>query len=65
MAKPKEVTLNKIQKQQILSYYNGKKTGVPVKNARKISESTNLSRRQVMYFLEKEGLKKYSQGSYV
>ena len=65
MAKTKELKLNKIQKQQILSYYNGKKTGAPITDARKISESTNLSRRQVMYFLEKEGLKKYSQGSYV
>ena len=48
MAKPKELKLNKIQKQQILSYYNGKKTGAPITDARKISKSTKLSRKQVI-----------------
>jgi hypothetical protein len=64
MAKPKEVTLNKTVKQQILSLFKGKKTGAPVEDARKISDMLGVTRHQVMLFLEKEGLKKYSQGSY-
>ena len=58
MAKPKELTLNSKQKKQVLSRFK------QTVNARRIAEDLGFSRQQVMLFLEKEGLRNYSKGSY-
>ena len=59
MAKPQEVTIPKRAQKSVLSMF--KKT---TKDARRISDELQLPRHQVMYFLETEGLKEYSEGSY-
>lgn len=58
MSKPTEVTLKKGEQKKVLRAM--KKTS----NARSIAEVLSLPRRQVMYFLETEGLKTYSPQSY-
>ena len=58
MSKPTAVTLKKKDQKLILRAF--KKT----EGARTISEVTGLARRQVMLFLEEQGLKTYSLSSY-
>jgi hypothetical protein len=64
MAKPTQVTLNKKQQSWVLSSYFGNKTRKPTCNARLISERYGLPVRQVMFFLEEQGLNMYSEGTY-
>jgi hypothetical protein len=64
MAKPNSLTLKYSEKKQVLSMFKGSKMGKPIKDARKISEFTGLPKLQVMLFLEEEGLRSYSLGSY-
>lgn len=59
MSKPTEVKLSKKDQKTVLSLF---KKGV--KSGRKIADDLDLSRHQVMYFLESQGLASYSVGSY-
>lgn len=49
---------------RILKIYEGTAKKKGVKDARKIAETLNVPRRQVMEFLENERLVTYSDGSY-
>lgn len=65
MAKPQEVTLTKQQQKKILSIFNGRSKKIKEsKDSRFIANTLEYPRYQVMAFLEKEGLKEYSLGSY-
>ena len=51
--------INKKIQKQIVSTFKKETT-----NAKKIAKKYGVSRRDVMWFLETEGLKSYSMGSY-
>lgn len=59
MAKPKEVTMKKMQQKKALSMYKKGTT-----NPRLIAKELGVSRWQTMLLLEQQGFKKYSEGSY-
>jgi len=58
MAKLTSVNLSKKEQASIL------KSWKTCKNARTISEHLSLPNRQVMFFIESQGLSRYSEGSY-
>lgn len=64
MSQPTKVSLTKGQMKKVLSQFNGTKKRKGIKNARKISQDLEIPHRQVMYFLEEEGLRYYAFGSY-
>jgi len=59
MSKPKTLTLSKAQQKTVLKEF---KKGVT--NARAISDDKWIPHRQIMLFLEQEGLRTYAPGSY-
>lgn len=65
MSRPTEVKLSKKDQKIILSMWIGNKKEKGIKNARRIAEMINLPRHHVMYFLSENGLKNYSEGSYL
>lgn len=64
MSQPKQVNLTKGQMKKVLSAFNGTKKREGVKSAKKIASDVGVPYRQVMLFLEDEGLRWYSPGSY-
>jgi len=64
MSKPTTVTLSAKQQQKALSMFKGSKSIKATKNARVIAKELNVSRYQIMAFLEKSKLTTYSVGSY-
>lgn len=59
MAKPTEVRLNKKEQKTVLS-----RVKAGVSNAKTIAKELGKSRYDIMFFLETQGLKKYSESSY-
>ena len=59
MAKPTKVTLKKREQNKILKALKTKK------DPRAIARSLNLPHRQIMLFLEQQGLKVYCKNSYL
>lgn len=59
MSKPTEVSLTKKDQKTILGLF---KKGIT--NCRTLAKEINSSRREVMFFLESQGLMSYSEGSY-
>lgn len=49
---------------KILSLFNGNKKQKPIRDARKIASLVGVPRRVVMFFLESEHLRNYSDNSY-
>ena len=64
MSKPSAITLSAKQQQKVLSMFKGSKVTKATKNARVIASELNVSRYQIMAFLEKSKLASYSLGSY-
>jgi hypothetical protein len=58
MSKPTSVTLRKADQKQVVKMWK------TTKNARRIAEALGLPRHQVMYFLENQGVCRFSEGSY-
>lgn len=58
MARPDRLTLSAKDQKAAL------KAAKTTRNARKVAETLGLSRHQVMYLFEKNGLASYSEGSY-
>jgi len=56
--RPSSITLSKKDQKSVLSKFK------TTKSARTIAESLGISHRQVMAFLEHQGLASYSEGSY-
>lgn len=65
MSRPTEVKLTKKDQRVVMSMWTGNKKEKGIKNARKIAENLDLPRHHVMYFLSENGLKNYSEGSYL
>lgn len=59
MAKPKEVTIKKMQQKKVVSMF---KKGMT--NVREIAKELSVPRHQAMLVLEEAGMKNYSEGSY-
>ena len=59
MSKPTEITLKKREQNKILKAFK------TTKDPRKIASSNDLPHRQVMFFLENQGLKTYADNSYL
>ena len=64
MSKQYEVKLTKVQQRKVLSMFNGNKKRKGVKSAHTIASNLSVPRHYVMYFLETEGLRSYSESSY-
>jgi hypothetical protein len=58
-------TVSKKNQQKILSLFKGNKTRKSIKNAATIASLIGVPKRHVMMFLEDEGLRMYSSGSYL
>lgn len=58
------MTLKKNQTSKVEKLFNGSKKVAPVRDARKIADMVGVPRRQVMRFLESNGYRNYSPGSY-
>jgi phage pi2 protein 07 len=56
--------LKKSTQNRILKMWEGSKNRKGVHSARAIAEMLGVPRRQVMTFLENEGVTSYSEGSY-
>jgi len=56
--------LKKSTQNRILKLYTGSKNRKGIHNARTIAEMLDVPRRQVMAFLEDEGVTSYASGSY-
>jgi hypothetical protein len=65
MSKPSKITLSVREQKQIMKRYKGSKSEKPVTNARAIATEMHLPRYQVMAFLETQGVKHYSESSYM
>jgi hypothetical protein len=59
MAKPTEVRLNKKEQKTVLS-----RVKAGILNVRETAKEFKKSRYDIMFFLEEQGLKKYSESSY-
>lgn len=58
MSKPTSIVLRKMDQRKVTKMWK------TTKNARRIAETLGLPRHHVMYFLESQGLCRFSEGSY-
>jgi hypothetical protein len=64
MAQSISKPLSKKEQTSVLSMFQGTKQKKGIKNARTIAESLDLSRKQVMLFLNEKGLTNYADSHF-